>query len=569
MISREVIEKIKEKCDIVDVISEYVSLQKVGANYRGLCPFHTETSPSFYVNTSRKMYHCFGCGESGDVIKFIEKLENLSYVEAVQKLASRIGMKVDFSQEDSSKALYYEFYKFLHEQYKSKLESAQNIIEYLEKRGFSKREISLYEFGFSPVNSNIPQLAANKLGIDKERLASFGFSYNDPFSGRIIIPIKDDFGKVIAFGGRLVGDGIPKYINSQETFVFKKSSVLFMFNVAKEYIKEMDYVVICEGYFDALAFHRAGIKNAVATLGTTLSKTHISKLRKYTSNIILAFDSDNAGIKAALKNIELLIPDGFNVVVAAFDQAKDADETFHKFGSQGLLNVLGSALSPEVYVVNQFSKMYDLSNPNGVNSFLKAVSYWESVFSRNAKILDNFHDRVSVLTGIERSKVSTMLQSSFQQLNNITDQRSANIQEIQTRKIDSKRPSLPSLEDYLVYIYYNYPELFKQLEFSPDLLEGNVREFFLIAKDLNDLEDQLSKDMMKIVKSSLDKIDVPIDDKVIQSIKRELEIRKIDKRIVEIDALIGKSQNEDEKRILLKARIELIKQKEKIKRSSN
>ncbi len=568
MISREVIEKIKEKCDIVDVISEYVSLQKVGANYRGLCPFHTETSPSFYVNTSRKMYHCFGCGESGDVIKFIEKLENLSYVEAVQKLASRIGMKVDFSQEDSSKALYYEFYKFLHEQYKSKLESAQNIIEYLEKRGFSKREISLYEFGFSPVNSNIPQLAANKLGIDKERLASFGFSYNDPFSGRIIIPIKDDFGKVIAFGGRLVGDGIPKYINSQETFVFKKSSVLFMFNVAKEYIKEMDYVVICEGYFDALAFHRAGIKNAVATLGTTLSKTHISKLRKYTSNIILAFDSDNAGIKAALKNIELLIPDGFNVVVAAFDQAKDADETFHKFGSQGLLNVLGSALSPEVYVVNQFSKMYDLSNPNGVNSFLKSVSYWEGVFSRNTKILDNFHDRVSALTGIERSKVSTMLQSSFQQLNN-SDQRSTNIQEIQTQKIDSRRTSLPSLEDYLVYIYYNYPELFKQLEFSPDLLDGNVREFFLIAKDLNDLEDQLSKDMMKIVKSSLDKVDVPIDDKVIQSIKRELEIRKIDKRIVEIDALIGKSQNEDEKRILLKARIELIKQKEKIKRSSN
>jgi len=136
----------------------------------------------------------------------------------------------------------------------------KTIIEYLEKRGFSKREISLYEFGFSPVNSNIPQLAANKLGVDKERLASFGFSYNDPFSGRIVIPIKDDFGKVIAFGGRLVGDGIPKYINSQETFVFKKSSVLFMFNVAKEYIKEMDYVVICEGYFDALAFHRAGIK---------------------------------------------------------------------------------------------------------------------------------------------------------------------------------------------------------------------------------------------------------------------------------------------------------------------
>lgn len=569
MISREVIEKIKEKCDIVDVISEYVSLQKVGANYRGLCPFHMETSPSFYVNTTRKMYHCFGCGESGDVIKFIEKLENISYIEAVQKLASRIGMKVDFSQEDSSKTLYYEFYKQLHEQYKSKLESAQNVVEYLEKRGFSKREILLYEFGFSPVNSNIPQLVANKLGIDKEKLASFGFSYSDPFSGRIIIPIRDDFGRIIAFGGRLVGDGLPKYINSQETFVFKKSSVLFMFNVAKEYIKEMDYVVVCEGYFDALAFHRAGIKNAVATLGTELSKTHVSKLKKYTSNIILAFDSDNAGIKATLKNIELLIPDGFNVVTAVFDQAKDADETFQKSGSQGLLNVLGSALSPELYVVNQFSKMYDLTNPNGVNSFLKSVSYWETIFSKNAKIVDSFHDRISVLTGIEKSKVSNMLQSSLQQSNGTTEQRPIKIQGTQTRKIDSRRPSLPSLEDYLVYIYYNYPELFKQLEFSPDLLEGNVREFFLIAKDLNGLEDQLSKDMMKIVKSSLDKVDVPIDDRVIQSIKKELEIRKIDKRIVEIDALIGKSQNDDEKRILLKARIELVKQKEKIKRSSN
>ncbi len=568
MIPREVIEQIKEKSNIVEVISEYVNLQKVGANYRGLCPFHTETSPSFYVNLSKNIYHCFGCGASGDVIKFVQEIENISYVEAVQRLASRVGIKVEFSEDDELRTLYYEFYKQVHEQYKLKLQDAQNVIEYLEKRGFSRRELSLYEFGFSPTSSNIPQMIASKMNIEKEKLSSFGFAYSDPFSGRITIPIRDDYGRVIAFGGRLVGDGMPKYINSQDTIVFKKSSILFMFDVAKEYMKGMDYAVICEGYFDALAFHRAGIKNVVATLGTALTKIHISKLKKHTLNIILAFDNDSAGVKATLRNIELLIPNGFNVVVAAFRQVKDADETFQKYGSQGLLNVLDSALSPELYVIEQNAKLFDLSNPNGVNSFLKLISRWEDVFSHNAKLLDSFNEKISELTGISKSKIGSAI-SLTKGSSNQKEPSVQNIHNVQNQKTNRRISSLPTLEDYLVYIYYNYPDFFKQLDFSPDLLEGNAREFFLIAKDLNDLEDQLSKDMMKMVKSSLDKIDVQIDENVLQSIKRELEIRKIDKRIAEIDALIEKSKNDDEKRILLKARIELVKQKAKIKRPSN
>lgn len=168
MIPREVIEQIKEKSNIVEVISEYVNLQKVGANYRGLCPFHTETSPSFYVNLSKNIYHCFGCGASGDVIKFVQEIENISYVEAIQRLASRVGIKVEFSEDDELRTLYYEFYKQVHEQYKLKLQDAQNVIEYLEKRGFSRRELSLYEFGFSPTSSNIPQMIASKMNIEKE-----------------------------------------------------------------------------------------------------------------------------------------------------------------------------------------------------------------------------------------------------------------------------------------------------------------------------------------------------------------------------------------------------------------
>ncbi|MFN3691703.1 MAG: DNA primase [Fervidobacterium sp.] len=585
MIPKEIIEEIREKNDIVEIISDYVNIQKVGSNYRGLCPFHLETSPSFYVSPIRKMYHCFGCGASGDVIKFVQEIENISYFEAVKKLGERIGIKVSFSEEDEWKNLYYEFYSKLLEEYKKALWKSPNILDYLKSRGFSEREISLYEFGFSPPNSHLHHKISEKLGISKQELPKFGFSSTDLFSGRVIIPIKDDYKRVIAFGGRLVGDGVPKYINTQETIVFKKSSALFLIDQAKEYIKNADYVIICEGYFDALAFHRAGIKNAVATLGTSLTNQHIKKLKRLTSNFVLAFDNDTAGTKATLKSIETLLLENLNVAIINFQDAKDADETYKSKGSQGLLDLLEKAISTETYVVRRIAKEYDLTNVNGVNIFLKTLSNWYKIFSLNPLSSEKFVNEISqilktskenILSNLmnlvqadntEKTKMTTpSLSSGTKSLKNYSDTSSKKLDMLQVNYKGNKS-LVPTTEDYLVYIYFNYPDIFKTIDFTPDILEGKAREFFLIAKDLNVFPENLSKEMAQFVKNAIEKIDVDVDEKVISYIKKELAIRQIEKRISEIDNLIKTINSEDEKKILLRARIELIKQKEKIKRS--
>ncbi|QAV34221.1 DNA primase [Fervidobacterium changbaicum] len=562
MIPKDIIEKIREKNDIVEVISEYVNLQKVGSNYRGLCPFHLETTPSFYVSPQKGIYHCFGCGASGDVIKFVQEIENISYVEAVRKLGERVGIAVSYTQEDEIRNKYYTFYKELHQLYKSKLNQSTVAFEYLKKRGFDAREISLYEFGFSPSDSKLPQQVAQKLRLSKDEIEKFGFSNTDPFAGRLIIPITDDFGRVIAFGGRLIGEGVPKYLNSQDTLLFKKSSTFYMLSFAKEHIKEVDYVIICEGYFDALAFHRAGIKNAVATLGTALTKLHIYKLKKLTTNIVLAYDSDSAGIKAALRSLEMLIPEGFNVVIASFEEAKDADETYSKFGTKGLVKVLDSSVGAEQFVVESLAKQYDLSNPSGFNTFVKVLKNWERIFSTNPKSIEKFYEHAAATAGVTKEELKNLLSSQSIQTPN-QQQRYPQNQNVQLPKTPVKK--VPTTEDYLVYMYFNYPELFKQIEFTPDLLEGKAREFFLIAKDLNVSLDSLSKYMGDFVKEVFDKIDFEVDDKVVEYIKKDLELRRIDKRIAEIDSLVLKATSEDEKRILLKARTELVRQKMRIK----
>ncbi|MGC9772475.1 DNA primase [Fervidobacterium islandicum] len=562
MIPKDIIEKIREKNDIVEVISEYVNLQKVGSNYRGLCPFHLETTPSFYVSPQKGIYHCFGCGASGDVIKFVQEIENISYVEAVRKLGERVGIAVSYTQEDEIRNKYYTFYKELHQLYKSKLNQSTVAFEYLKKRGFDAREISLYEFGFSPSDSKLPQQVAQKLRLSKDEIEKFGFSNTDPFAGRLIIPITDDFGRVIAFGGRLIGEGVPKYLNSQDTLLFKKSSTFYMLSFAKEHIKEVDYVIICEGYFDALAFHRAGIKNAVATLGTALTKLHIYKLKKLTTNIVLAYDSDSAGIKAALRSLEMLIPEGFNVVIASFEEAKDADETYSKFGTKGLVKVLDSSVGAEQFVVESLAKQYDLSNPSGFNTFVKVLKNWERIFSTNPKSIEKFYEHAAATAGVTKEELKNLLSSQSIQTPN-QQQRYPQNQNVQLPKTPVKK--VPTTEDYLVYMYFNYPELFKQIEFTPDLLEGKAREFFLIAKDLNVSLDSLSKYMGDFVKEVFDKIDFEVDDKIVEYIKKDLELRRIDKRIAEIDSLVLKATSEDEKRILLKARTELVRQKMRIK----
>ena len=324
MVSKEQIERIKNSVDIVQVISQYVSLQKVGSNYRGLCPFHSEKTPSFHVNPTLKLYHCFGCGASGDVIKFIQEIEHISFQEALQKLGRQAGIEVKFSSSQSGKDEYVEYLFRVHTEYRNCLRKNSEVVQYFFDRGFNDREIEEYEFGYCPGGSKIAYEVASKLSLKFSKAIRYGLmrkvesGYVDTFENRIIIPIKDDFGRIVAFGGRTVSNREPKYLNSPETPYFSKRSVLFMFDKAKKAIKGVDFVVVTEGYFDAIAFHRIGVTNAVATLGTSLSEIHLMKLKPLTKNIILCFDSDDAGKRATMSTLKIFLENDFDVAIAQF-----------------------------------------------------------------------------------------------------------------------------------------------------------------------------------------------------------------------------------------------------------
>ncbi len=551
MISPEFIKKLKDRLDIVEVVADYVNLQKVGNNYRGLCPFHTETSPSFYVTPHLNIYHCFGCGASGDAINFVAQMEGISYYEAVEKLAQNLGMKVEYIQKDHFKDTYYQFYKFLTEEYKKNLND--KVIDYLNNRGLSKEEIDKFSLGYAPINLKVSEIVANKLKIDD--IEKYGFPKNrDPFSGRLIIPIHDDFGRVIAFGGRLLGDGVPKYINSPETAIFKKSSTLYLYHIAKEYIEEMNYALICEGYFDAIAFHRAGLKNTVATLGTALTKNHVYKIKKKTQNVLLAFDSDSAGVKATLKSIEVLISLGMNVAVVELSGAKDAAELIQKFGKSAVVESIKNAKQAEEFILRKLAENYDLKNPNGINSFLSEISRLEKIFQVQPKRLENMNQLISKITGISRRNTYTPKMATNQSL-------------------QTKKTTPPTLEEYLIYIFFTQKEKAKDLGINIDsvidLVEGKAKEILLIGKIMNFSLTSSSKDIVEGVISIVQKIDsfLPyLDENTVEGIKKELEERRIEKRIREIDALIKNIQSEEERKILLKTRLELVKMKEEIKR---
>ncbi|SHH28275.1 DNA primase [Thermosipho atlanticus] len=533
MLSKKVIEEIKSKVDIVDVVSRYVSLQKVGNNYRALCPFHTETTPSFYVNPSFKTYHCFGCGASGDVIKFLQEIEGISFIEALRRLAKEAGVKIELEDSSSFHTLYLKFYTLLNEEYKKNLTDVA--ISYLKNRGFSESEIEKYEFGFSPIDSDLPFKIARELNINS--LRKLGFLHGkDPFSGRLIIPIKDEYGRVIAFGGRVLGEGQPKYINSYETDFFKKSSTLFLLDVAKDKIKSADFAIICEGYFDAIAFHRAGLTNSVATLGTAFTKYHARKIRKLTQNVVLSFDTDSAGIKAALLSLKILLSQNFNVMVVMYEGEKDPDEILKLKGSSELVDVVKSAIPAEVFVPKALSKKYDLKNSNAINMYLGELKQWDEVFKLVPKRQENFRNTIKEILGYDFDFSKSL---------------SYKIREA---------TKLPTLEDMLVYLYLNFPERFENIEVDLELLKGEAREFFTYVKNENFSFERLSKDLSEYINRVLKKLEnTEIDEIYIETIERKLLERSLERRIKEIDDYL-KNASDEEKKVLLQTRIEIVRQ---------
>ncbi len=384
--SEELIEEVRQSNDIVDVISQYMHLKRSGRNYFGLCPFHNEKSPSFAVSPDKQIFHCFGCGVGGNAISFVMKIEGCSFIEAVQMLADRANIQLptlENSADGMKEALRAKVYKvnecaadFYHKNlYTPNAKIAQ---EYVKKRALTNDTLEAYQIGFSGKFDEL-YTALKKQGFADQEILESGLvnrndngRYIDRYRNRLMFPICDIRGRVIAFGGRVLDDSKPKYINSPENVVYSKGRHLFGLNVAKKV--DLKRILIVEGYMDVISLHQRGIKNVVAPLGTALTQQQGFLLRKNAQQVILSFDSDDAGQNAKIRAIDILQNMGLDLRVLQMEGAKDPDEYIVKYGNARFQNVIEKAVSILEFKVSLLEKELNLENVNDKIKFLNEIA---------------------------------------------------------------------------------------------------------------------------------------------------------------------------------------------------
>lgn len=403
------IEKVREANNIEDVIGSYVKLQRKGASYMGLCPFHNEKTPSFSVHPGRQMYHCFGCGVSGDVFSFLMEYDRLSFQEAVVRLAERAGIsvpQVDVSEEQkkaqSERSRLFEIQKEAAKYYLFRLYSpaGKYAMQYLKNRGLSDDTIKKFGLGYADKGSGLYAYLKKK-GYSDALLKESGLfvwdekrsQMSEKFWNRVMFPIMDVNRRVIGFGGRVMGDAKPKYLNSPETKLFDKSRNLYGLYAAKA--SRQKSIIICEGYMDVISLHQAGFTNAVASLGTALTSQQTALLRRYTSDVYLLYDSDEAGVKAALRAIPLLRNAGLNSRVVSLEPYKDPDELLKASGNEELQKRIDNAENGFMFEIRRLYESYDMNDPKESSDF-----YHEA--ARRLMMFSDEIERNSYLAGVSR-----------------------------------------------------------------------------------------------------------------------------------------------------------------------
>ncbi len=384
----ELVEEVRSKNDIVDVVGSYVRLKKSGANYFGLCPFHNEKSGSFSVSPHKQMFHCFGCGEGGNVFTFLMKYENYTFPEAIKVLADRVGVslpEVEYSVEQSKakkhRELLFEVNKEAAKFYYYLLRNEQGRLgmEYLTGRALTPETINKWGLGYSTQYSDSLVKYLRSKGYSDSLIRESGLvnydekrGLSDKFWNRVIFPIFDANGKVIGFGGRVMGDGKPKYLNSPETEIFDKGKNLFGLNFARSSRKNQ--FILCEGYMDVITMHQAGFTQAVASLGTAFTSGQANVLRRYAGEVLLLYDSDEAGVKAALRAIPILKEAGIRGKVVNLKPFKDPDEFIKNLGAEEFQKRLDEATNCFFFEIEVLSKNYNLSDPGEKSSFHREIA---------------------------------------------------------------------------------------------------------------------------------------------------------------------------------------------------
>ena len=468
--SEELIEEIRNRNDIVDIISQYVILKRSGRNFLGLCPFHKEKSPSFCVSPDKQIFHCFGCGVGGNVFHFIQKIENVNFKESVEMLAerARVELPVLESEGDSKTALLkskvYEINKIAAEHYHENLYKpiAKPAQEYVKKRKLDNNTLKKFLIGYAGLSNNeLYQLLKEKGFKDEEILASSLVKkspegrFYDAFRGRLMFPIQDIRERVIAFGGRVLDDSKPKYINSPENIVYSKGRHLFALNVAKK--SDLKRIIIVEGYMDAISLHQRGISNAVASLGTALTEAQGRLLRKSAEQVIIGYDADGAGQAATMRGLEILQNLGCDIRILQIEGAKDPDEFVVKYGSERFERYVNKSISLIEYKVKILKKELDLENVNDKIKFLKEI----------AKVLSKVGNEIEREVYIEKiSKeyniTKEAIYAEIMKLNNKINKGTKNLQNIKPKigvvenKVSQEQDE--KKERLILYLLINYPQ---------------------------------------------------------------------------------------------------------------
>ena len=545
--SDELLDEIKSKNDIVDIVSQYVVLKRAGRNYMGLCPFHKEKSGSFCVSPDKQIFHCFGCGVGGNVFHFISKIENLNFKESVEMLANRAGVELPVSGnfEDDKlaklKSRVYEVNKcaaeFYHENlYKPTAKPGQ---EYVKKRHLDNKTLKAFKIGYSGRFNELYTELKSKGFTEEEILASCLVNKNpdgkfiDRFRNRLMFPIFDTHERVIAFGGRVLDDSKPKYINSPEDIVYSKGRHLFAFNIARKYNSKT--IIMVEGYMDAVSLHQRGIHNAVASLGTALTEAQGRLLRRSCEKVIIGYDADGAGQAATLRGLEILQNLGCDIRILQIEGAKDPDEFVVKYGPERFQMYVDKAISLVEFKVKMLKKSLDLDNVNDKIKFLnevaKIVAKVENSMEREVYV-----DKISLEYKVSKDAI-------YAEINKLLYANSRTEQKLEKKVVPVKNVSIQQdeqpvdvktkrLESLVIYLLINYPD--KSFERLKKLIDNNVIKIERNKAIINKLYEEHEKGNINI-ENILDLFDDEITVNYLSGImSSDFEITDVNKCIEDV-----------------------------------
>lgn len=571
-------EIILDAVDVQQIVSEYVQLKRAGANVKGLCPFHNEKSPSFVVSQEKQMYHCFGCGAAGNAIGFVMAIENLDFLDAIELLADRAHIDLEQYVERNNnspeykpenkdlKAKYYEINKHAARFFYSNLKKSNEAQDYFKNREISDETIRKFGLGyaFDEWNELLNYLA--KPPYTKEELETVGLiiskkeknGYYDRFRGRVMFPIIDVHGKVVGFGGRILNDGQPKYLNSPETPIFNKSNTLYNLNLAKNELSQNKTLIVVEGYMDVIALYQRGIKNVVATLGTALTGLHGRLLKRYAEEIILAYDSDEAGQKATIKGVEILEKSNLKVKVLQLPNGLDPDDYIKQFGVDKFNEKIMSSINYADYKLKLLKGEHNLDYEDGRMRFVAdAIEVIKNIEGSVAK--EHYCQKISKWTRVDEAIIK---RGVFSQSN-----KSANQPKLQNYNQQNQQPirklnKSVIIETRLMYLSLlnkrNFDRIFELISFE-DIQDKRVKKImtfligyyqvidkFSIEECIDHLGIEEIKYIQKVLKHSIANLDEESEKKEILANAKTFESEVLDNKIVKLMNLIISIKESDD-----------------------